>query len=601
MKRKFVPEQDVMRFYEPLVKLNADMGDDELIVDNFAGGGGASTGIEAGLGRPVDIAINHDASAIAMHRVNHPFTKHYCDSVWDVDPVEACGGRPVGLAWFSPDCKHHSKARGGRPVEKSIRGLAWIVQKWAGKKAPRICILENVEEIQDWCPLIAQRDKQTGRVIKKDGTVAAPGERVPVQDQRLVADKRRTGESFRKWNRALKRFGYHVEHRELRASDFGAPTIRKRFFLIARNDCQPIVWPEPTHGDPKREAVQEKGLQPWRTAAECIDWSIPCPSIFDRKKPLVDATLRRIAKGLVRYVIESQDPFIVTYYGMKDGEFRGQPINEPLRTQTTENRHALVTAQLEPVASQSDDAVDDEDITLAAPHIIGIDHRGAGDSCAWHVKAPITTITAEARHAVVSTKLAPVGTSKKVTDNRKKVTAFLKKYCGKELTGKVLRKGAGGDSPDLVEASHLVKLRGTCKDGQPVTKPMPTFTAGGTHVAEVRSYMVKYNGTDQDPRLEEPMHTITTKDRFGLVTINGNDYEIVDIGLRMLVPRELFNAHGFPQYYVIDHDDNGGPINKTIQVEKCGNSVPPALAEVLVKANYTRRPVVTNVPELAAA
>ena len=293
---------------------------DELIVDNFAGGGGASLGIEWGLGRGVDIAINHDREAVEMHKANHPWTKHYTEDVWDVDPVKVCKGRSVGLAWFSPDCKHFSKAKGGQPVSRKIRGLAWVAVKWGKKKSPRVIMLENVEEFQDWGPLI--------HVCDSDGKPKFDSEGRPV----MMPCGVNKGKTFYLWVHRLEQLGYKVDWRELRACDYGAPTIRKRLFLIARRDGLPIVWPDPTHGDPKSEEVKSGKLQPWKTAADCIDWSIPCHSIFltkeearavGVKRPLADATMRRIAKGVMRYVIESLEPFVVTYYGDKGGEFRG--------------------------------------------------------------------------------------------------------------------------------------------------------------------------------------------------------------------------------------------------------------------------------------
>jgi Site-specific DNA methylase len=299
----------------------------ELIVDNFAGGGGASTGIELATGRSVDIAINHDPAAIAMHRANHPNSKHYCENVWDVDPVEACGGRPVGLAWFSPDCKHFSKAKGGKPVEKAIRGLAWVAIKWAKLVRPRVIILENVEEFTTWGPLLDN-----------------------------FPDPARKGQTFRRFIHALQRYGYHVEWNELRACDYGAPTIRKRFFLIARCDGLPIVWPDPTHGDPKSIFVASGIIEPWRTAAEIIDWSIPCSSIFDRKKPLCENTMRRIARGFKKFVLDNPKPYIVgknlapfliQYHSEQTRkEVRGQAVSRPLMTADSSNRYGLVTAFL---------------------------------------------------------------------------------------------------------------------------------------------------------------------------------------------------------------------------------------------------------------
>lgn len=300
----------------------------EQIVDNFAGGGGASEGIEQAIGRPVDIAINHDEKAIEMHKVNHPHTKHYIEDVWDVDPVEATQGQPVGLAWFSPDCKHFSKAKGGKPVDKKIRGLAWVAVKWAKAVHPRVIILENVEEFQTWGPLIKDE--------KGD----------------LYPDPTKKGQTFELFIKALEKQGYKVSFRELRACDYGAPTTRKRFFMIARCDGKPIVWPEPTHGDPECIEVRCGLLKPWRTAAECIDWSIPCPSIFDRKKPLAENTLKRIAKGIQKFVIEADEPFILDekamflqhYYGQQGEETRGSGLNEPVATIPTANRFGLVTA-----------------------------------------------------------------------------------------------------------------------------------------------------------------------------------------------------------------------------------------------------------------
>lgn len=391
----------------------------ELIIDNFAGGGGASTGIEAAFGRPVDVAINHDPEALAMHAANHPHTAHYCESVWDVDPIEVTRNQPVGLVWLSPDCKHFSKAKGGKPVEKKIRGLAWVALRWAATVRPRAIMLENVEEFITWGP--------------------------PGQDSRPCPARK--GKTFTAFVNALKRQGYAVDWRELRACDFGAPTIRKRLFLISRRDGLPIRWPEATHGNPTSEAVRRGKLLPWRTAAECIDWELLCPSIFERTRPLADATCRRIAKGIMRYVVGAAEPFIVkpnhtaSYYDC----FRGQGINEPLRT----------------------------------------------------------------------------------------------------------------------------------------------ISAGGTHFAEVRAFLVKYYGTDQAPNLREPLHTITTKDRFGLVTVHGEDYAIADIGMRMLSPRELYRCQGFPDNYIIgDNPDQGLSLTKTAQVRMVGNSVCPPLSRALVEANF---------------
>lgn len=481
----------------------------ELLIDNFAGGGGASTGIEMALGRSVDVAINHDRLALAMHGVNHPQTRHYCESVWDIDPREVTDGRPVGLAWFSPDCRHFSKAKGGAPVSPRVRGLAWVVMKWIGTVRPRVIALENVEEFVTWGPVV------------KD----ANGDMYPCP--------KRKGQTFRSFINAIERHGYKVETRELRACDYGAPTIRKRLFLIARCDGLPIVWPEPTHG---------KGLLPHRTAAEIIDWSIPCPSIFTRKKPLAENTLRRIAEGLRRFVIESADPFIVSYYGKP--QFRGQSLREPLRTQTTENRFALIS-----------------------PVIAGVGGR-AGQSRPRGGNEPLATVTGKADAVLVS--------------------AFLAKHYG-GVTGVRI------DTPfptitqipsqNQIVTSHLVKLRNN-QFGQDVRTPMPTLTASGFHVGEVRAFLMKYYSEGgQWQSLHEPLHTVPTKARMGLVLVHGEPYQIVDIGMRMLEPHELFAAQGFPADYIIDRDAHGNKFTKTEQVKKCGNSVCPPVAEAIIRAN----------------
>lgn len=433
----------------------------EIIVDNFAGGGGASTGIELATGRPVDIAINHDPAAIDMHRANHPETVHYNENVWDIDPVEVTKGRKVGLAWFSPDCTHHSKARGGKPREKNIRGLAWVAVRWAAMVRPRVIMLENVEEFQDWGPL------------DKHGQ--------PIEEQK--------GRTFRSFVNALEQHGYEVDWRELRASDYGAPTIRNRFFLIARCDGRPIVWPEPTHGAPGSPEVKSGKLMPWRTAAEIIDWSIPCPSIFDTAeeikakygiravRPLAENTMRRIGLGTWKFIINNPNPFVAPvewragdhsgpvaaflakYHTETTNDPRGQTLDRPLLTQDTSNRFALVTARLQ---------------------------------------------KAEEYHP-----------------NKERVYAFL----------------------------------------------------------------IAYYGSSIGQSLDEPLGTVVTKDRFGLVMVKGTPYQIVDIGLRMLEPHELFAANGFPKTYIIDRYNDGQRIPKTEQVAKCGNSVPPQFSEALVRAN----------------
>ncbi|MCM3746552.1 DNA cytosine methyltransferase [Paenibacillus pasadenensis] len=529
----------------------------EMVIDNFAGGGGASTGIEIAIGRSVDVAINHDPDAIAMHEANHPETRHYCESVWEVDPREVAAGRPVGLVWLSPDCKHFSKAKGGKPVEKSIRGLAWVAVRWAATVKPRVIMLENVEEFKTWGPLL-------------DG----------------MPDPKHKGRTFNCFVNALKRLGYKVDWRELRACDYGAPTIRKRLFLVARRDGRPIVWPEPTHGDPESEAVKSGRLQPWRTAAEIIDWSIPCPSIFERRKPLAENTLRRIARGIQRFVIDSPDPFVIKVNHHGDA-FRGQEIDEPLQTVTAKNGWGVVT-----------------------PYIARIGQTGFGsDRLQYEVIDPLTTITTKGEHLLVSPTLIEIGYGEGpgqaprvpglhkplgtvVAGGRKHalVSAFIARHFGQSVGSDAAEPigtvTAGGGGKSSLVTSHLVKLRGTCQDGQLVTEPMPTITAGGLHVGEVRAFLLKYYGSaDNGQQLTDPLHTVTTKDRFGLVTIEGVDYEIVDIGMRMLEPHELFAAQGFPDSYIIDKYADGKPVSKAAQVARCGNSVCPPLATALVRAN----------------
>lgn len=544
---------------------------DELIIDNFAGGGGASMGIEMAIGRQVDIAINHDIDAVRMHQVNHPHTKHYCESVWDVDPREACQGRPVGLAWFSPDCKHHSKARGGKPVEKNIRGLAWVVRRWVAMEKwqrPKLVILENVEEFQDWGPL------------------------APSPEGDFYPCPKRKGRTFKNFVKMLKSYGYQVEWKELRACDYGTPTIRKRLFLVARCDGMPIVWPQPTHGDAASPEVKAGKLEPWRTAAECIDWSVPCPSIFERKKPLADATCRRIAKGIMRYVVNSTEPFIVNTANSKTTG-RGKnawTLNEPLRTVTSSPGFAVAAPTLIQVGYGEREGqsprVPGLDKPLGTIVASGGKHALVGAFMAKHytgvvgsdLKDPLGTVTSVDHHSLVSANLVHLGHG----EGKKGGKRFSHGVRG---VGKPLNTvTASGATAGLV-TSHMVKLRGD-NVGSGADEPLHTISAQGTHHAEVRAFLIKYYGTDQDPELCQPLHTITTKHRFALVTVRGELYAIVDIGLRMLTPRELFTAQGFPLDYVIEHDGKGKAFTKTAQVARCGNSVCPPLAEALVRANY---------------
>lgn len=534
----------------------------EIVVDNFAGGGGASTGIEMALGRSPEIAINHDPDAISMHTVNHPTTEHYCESVWDIVPRDVVAGRPVGLVWLSPDCKHFSKAKGSTPVSKKIRGLAWVTLRWAATVRPRVIMLENVEEFQTWGPLL----------IDSEGN-ARP-------------DPAKKGRTFNSFINALRRQGYKVEWRELRACDYGTPTIRKRLFLIARRDGAPIVWPKPTHGDPASAEVKAGKLLPWPTAADVIDWSIPCPSIFERKRPLAENTLRRIAKGLDRFVINAAEPFIVkcnhtstrTVYDC----FRGQGINEPLQTITQSPGFAVVQPTIVPFITEFANASNQRNMPADEPlRTICAQVKGG------HFALVAPVIARQFGNSVGQSVEDPLGTVMAKADKSQLVTAFLAKHytgvVGAKLT-QPLPTVTTVDHNALV-TSHLVKLRGTCQHGQPVTEPMPTVTAGGLHIGEVRAFLLKYYGTNIGHPADEPLQTVTTKHRFGLVTVRGEDYQIVDIGMRMLEPHELFAAQGFPDDYVIGHDANGKKFTKTAQVARCGNAVCPPLAAALVRAN----------------
>lgn len=484
-----------------------------IIVDLFAGGGGASEGIRMALGRDPDLAINHDPEAVAMHKQNHPGCRHLIEDVWTVDPSWATQGKPVDLLWASPDCTHHSKAKGSAPNrDDKRRSLACVLtDKWVPATWPETIIMENVEEFKSWGPV-----DHCGRVIESA-----------------------KGDTFRWFVKRLRGYGYRVEYRELRACDYGAPTIRRRLFLIAKRNKGRIVWPEPTHGPGRPE--------PYRTAADCIGWSLPCPSIFDRKKPLADATLRRIAKGIMRYVVQAERPFIVnlTHGG------RLESIDDPIRTITCANRgeKALVVPVLEAHYGT----------------------KGGKDLRAHSATEPVRTVSTENRFGLV--------------------TAFLAKHYG-GVVGHGVQQPLGAVTTvdhHSVVAAHLMRQFGQSV-GSGADAPTGTVTAGGLgKTSLVTAFMLKYYGADQDPRLESPLHTITTRDRFGLVTVQveGEPYYIADIGLRMLQPRELFRAQGFPDSYVIDHA-GGKVLTKTAQVRMCGNSVCPPMAAALVRANCNR-------------
>jgi DNA (cytosine-5)-methyltransferase 1 len=527
----------------------------ELVVDLFAGGGGASTGIEQAIGRHVDIAVNHDPQAVSLHQANHPQTRHFVSDVFEVDPLVVTEGRPVGLMWASPDCKHFSKAKGGKPVSKKIRGLAGVVIKWAKAVRPRVICLENVEEFKTWGPLL------------KDGRPCP----------------RRKGNTFHRWKSRLENLGYKIEYRELRACDYGAPTIRKRLFLVARCDGQPIVWPEATHGP---------GLKPYRTAADCIDWSIPAPSIFERDRPLADATLRRIAHGIKRYVVEAAQPYIVRigHTGHGDGgKVRG--IDEPVSTITSKAEHLLAAPTLVQTGYGEREG--------QAPRVPGLDkplgtvvaggtkHALVAGFLAKHYTGvvgsdltdPIGTVTSVDHHSLVAANLIDSAHSDVAPNGAKRWS-----HGNRSVETPVPTVVASGGNQSLV-TSNLVKLRGTSNSAA-TDEPLGTVSAQGTHHAEVRALLLKYYGTDQDPRLTEPMHTVTTKHRFALVTVAGQDYYIADIGMRMLQPRELYRAQGFPESYIIDRGADGRVLPKDAQVRMCGNSVCPPLSRAIVAANY---------------
>lgn len=500
----------------------------ELIVDNFAGGGGASTGIELATGYSVDIAINHDPEAIRMHKTNHPSTRHYCESVWDVDPVTVCDGHPVGLAWFSPDCKHFSKAKGGKPKDKNIRGLAWVALRWAGKVRPRVIMLENVEEFKTWGPL-----NRNHRPIKA-----------------------KQGITYKKFISQLEKLGYAVKSRELVAADYGAPTMRKRFFLIARCDGKPIVWPEPTHAPADTPEVAAGIKKPYVGAYTQIDFSLPCPSIFDTAeeikekygiravRPLAPKTMERIARGLKKFVLDNAEPFIVqvNHSGRKHG------------------------------------------FGIVEPYMVQIGQTGFTADRSRDVREPLATIVSKNEHCLISPMLIQYHSEISGSEVR-----------GQQLTEPIMTVD-GSNRYGLV-TSFLSKFYGTCT-GQDIREPLHTITAGDGHFGEVRAFLVKYYGQGTGQDINEPLDTIPTHDRFGLVTIAGVDYQIVDIGLRMLEPKELYGCQGFPEDYIIDHDYTGKGYPRSEQVKRCGNAVCPPIPAALVRVNLPELCVAERTPNM---
>lgn len=478
----------------------------ELVVDLFAGGGGASTGIEQAICRHVDIAVNHDPEAVSLHQANHPQTRHFVSDVFEVDPRSVTGGQPVGLLWASPDCTFHSKARGGKPHRdrnkaRRRRGLAWVVCRWARQVQPRVICLENVEEFARWGPL-----DDEGRPCPE-----------------------RQGLTFRRWVAQLRNLGYAVEWRELRACDYGAPTIRKRLFVVARRDGQPIVWPQPTHA---AKPAKGSSLRPYRTAADCIDWSLPCPSIFERERPLAEATLRRIAHGIRRYVLEAAQPFVVRigHTGHSDAG-KARPAASPLSTVTSKAEHCLAVPTLVQTGYGEREG--------QAPRVPGLDK-------------PLGTAVGGQKHALVA--------------------AFLAKHYGGVVGSKL---DAAMGTVTSVDHHSLV------------TADLSPQPAG--HAEQVRALLLAYYGTDQAAQLGDPLPTVTTHDRFALVTIAGQAYVIADVGMRMLQPRELYRAQGFPDSYQIERGADGRQLSKAAQVRMCGNSVCPPVAAALVRANYAEQ------------
>ncbi|HAD53638.1 MAG TPA: DNA methyltransferase [Lachnospiraceae bacterium] len=550
----------------------------ELIVDNFAGGGGASTGIEMATGYSVDIAINHDPEAIRMHKTNHPNTKHYCEDVWQVDPVEACNGHPVGLAWFSPDCKHFSKAKGGKPKDKFIRGLAWVACRWAGLVRPRVIMLENVEEFKTWGPL----------------------------NRRHHPIKAKQGKTFEKFVQQLTDLGYKVEFRELIAADYGAPTMRKRFFMIARCDDKPIVWPEPTHAPADSEEVKAGLKKPYVGAYTQLDFSLPCPSIFDTSeeikekygiravRPLAQKTMDRIARGFIKFVLNNPKPFIIQCN--HGGERRPNDIREPMPTITGKHGYGIVE-----------------------PYMVQIGQTGFTKDRSKDVREPLTTIVSKNEHCLISPTLIQYHseTSKDgvrgqtiedpimTVDSSNRyglVTSFLHKYYdgGYKGAGETVENPlptvTAWDHNSVVTA-NLIQMNNHC-DGKDIRQPLPTITAGDGHFGEVRAFLIKYYGDATGQDIEQPLDTVTTKDRFGLVTIEGVDYQIVDIGLRMLEPRELYGCQGFPDDYIIDHDYTGKTYPRSEQVRRCGNAVCPPIPAALVRANLPELCVADRTPNM---
>lgn len=603
--------------------------DDEIVVDFFCGGGGAGTGLEIGLGRAVAVAKNHSPAAISMHTVNHPAARHFTTDVFEGDPDTECGGRPAGWFHMSPDCTHHSQAAGGQPRKREIRNLSWIGLKWAGMKRPRVISLENVKQILQWGRLIAKRDKATGRVVKLNGEVAVPGEVVPVGQQFLVPDPKHRGRTWRRFVQLLEGMGYAVEWRVIKACDFGAPTSRERLFMIARCDGQPIVWPEPTHA---KNPV--KGQQKWKTAADCIDFSDLGKSIFGRKKDLAPATLRRVAKGMKKFVIDNPSPFIVPIANWS-GE-AVQSADEPLRTITSYPKggaFSVVSPIIAPATHQGSDRINDPldplptvtcanrgELTLISPLMVGAggpEYSGKPVG----IDQPVGTLMTQNHRAIATTFMAQMNGGFNTTDAKgidEPMTTVTNTGSQQQLVSANLVHLRGNcDARDVDEPLHTVSAGGQhhglvsafmerafgASVGQGLEEPAPTITAGGggksslvsltlspEHEAgalRVAAFLISYYGTENISACDAPAPTITTKDRLAMVTVmvKGTPYVIVDICLRMLKPSELYKAQGFPADYIISHGADGKPFTKTQQVHMCGNSVSPPPMAALARAN----------------
>lgn len=632
----------------------------EIVVDLFAGGGGASEGLKQALGIDPALAYNHDALAIGMHAANHPLTQHHREDIWHADPRADVAGRPIGWFHASPDCTHFSQAKGGQPRSRKTRALSWVVLKWVGQllrgdrlhgtnTAPRIISMENVWQILTWGPLVAKRCKETGRVMKMDGTVAAHGERVPVENQQLVPDKRHLGRTWRQFVAALRALGYVVEWKKLVASDYGAGTSRERLFLLGRRDGEAIVWPEASHG-PK------PGQKPRVTAADCLDFSIPCPSIFTRTRPLADATMRRIAKGVMRHVINSADPFIVPV--THQGGDRVHDVREPLRTITAANRGELMLAEpaLAPFLTEHANASNqrtmaaDEPLrtvcaavkgghfSVVSPIVAGVGGR-AGQSKPRSGGESLYTMTTKADAALVAPVLVQSGYGER--EGQAPRALDLQQPLGTVVAGGVKHAVA---APCLVQMGHgegknpgkrfshgINDIKGPVGtivasgggqglmtafleqanggyyqgDGNDARDPVSTITASGSQqrlvsaalaqlspeqeagALRVAAFLVNYYGNGTALDLADPLDTVTTRDRMALVTviIEGTPYVIVDIGLRMLKPHELYRAQGFPVGYIIDRTADGTPLTTSAAVRMVGNSVSPPPLRALAEAN----------------